>query len=255
MLRLLSKVGIWLGLVLLVGVAPVQAQMAHDGEANVTTVVAPADTTITIANKTSAGTNRVGAVACVLSVGSVVTANTWGGVTMGSPLVEATNATDGRTTYIWWFPAPPTSATNIVITTSAPVTAVCTASSYTGGHQTVQSGATNNASGTTSPATVDCTATANGVIVDSLYFIGAGTAPAVGADQTTNVVGSHDQGTWFGSSSRQLSASGNTMSWTLTSPTRWTTVCAALQPAGGGGGAVNCLGNLLGVGCSPLEQH
>lgn len=232
------------GLLSLALAAPAAAQgVVHDGEANQSQITS-SSTTHTVANKTTAGTNRLGVLRCAISEPTLATGATWNSVAM-TPLVTAQNPTDLRGVVSYWIAAPATAASSVVLTTSAPLTSICVASSYTGAHQTTQAGDTTTASGTTSPASVDCTVNANELIVDILYFLGAGTVPAVGADQTSEL--GTDNGTWHATASRQAAASGQTMSWTLTSPTRWTQACAALQPAAAAPSAVPSI-LLLGVG-------
>lgn len=202
--------------------------VAHDGEANVTTAFGTPATSHTWTGKTTAGSDRIGILAFAVSNPAAVSGVTWNGVAM-TQKASVTNGTDNRGAMIFYIVNPPTAASDIVLSAGGNVTAVGIVSSYNGAHQSTQDGATGTASGTATPATVDCTSTTGDMVVDALYFIGAGTAPSVGAGQTQN--GNTDQGTWFGSSSREAGATTVTMSWTLTSATRWSIAAASIKAA------------------------
>lgn len=206
---------------------PAVAQVVTDGELPVTVGDSSSGPAITALAKTTAGTNRVGIYHCSVSDPTMITSVTWNAVPMAA-LKSCTNGSDGRGSLLYWIANPPTGASTVQLNSDINITGVCTASSYSGAHQSVQDGATNCADGTASPATVDCAPGTNELIVDNVYFTGAGTPPSVGANQTQ--VGNGDQGGWFGAASYQAAASGATMSWTLTSPTRWTSTCASLKP-------------------------
>lgn len=206
--------------------------VAHDGEANVTTAFGAGTTTATFVGKTTAGSDRAGILAFAITQSSFITAVTWNGVAM-SQLATVDNPTDGRTSRIYWIANPPTAASDVVVTASSGVSLVGTVSSYSGAHQTTQDATAATASGTASPATVDASSATGEMVVDSLYFLGAGTAPAVGAGQTEN--GNLDQGTWFNASSREAGAATVTMSWTLTSSTRWSIAGVSIRAAAAGG--------------------
>jgi hypothetical protein len=204
--------------------------VAHDGEANVTAAGTSAST-ITFSAKTTAGSDRIGILSIAIANAAVITSVTWNGSNM-TQAVSAQNPTDNRYAVIYYIINPPTAASDIVVSTSAPTDYVGVVSSYSGAHQTTQDGDTSSASGTTTPATVDVTSASGEMVVDALYFIGAGTSPSVGADQTQN--GNSNQGTWHGASSREAGAATTTMSWTLTSSTRWTIVGFSIRATASG---------------------
>lgn len=225
---------------------PASAQVAHDGTANVTVATGSAALSHTFTGKTTTGSDRYGVLSVAVSSPANTTGATWNGAAM-TLLVSVTNGTDGRGAEIYGIANPPTGASDVVISGSGTFSIVGVARSYSGANST-QAGDTSTAEGTADPATVDCTNESNALIVDALYFLGAGTPPSVGADQTS--IYNADQGLWFGTHSQQ--STGNTMSWTLTSPTRWAQACVVLQPAAGGGGGT-CTGGLTLLGAGKCE--
>lgn len=204
--------------------------VAFDGE---TVQVAAQGTNVTthsVTNKTTAGSNRIGVVAIVTG-SDTVTGAEWGTGNAMTLAVKVANATDGRTANIWYYIAPPTGATTVTVTSSGGGThSVMMASSFNGAHQTTQDGDTSTDSGTATPATVDVTSAVGEMVVDCLYFLGAGTAPS----SNTTELGHSDDGTWFGSSSYVAGAATTTMSYGLTSATRWSIAGWAIKPAAAG---------------------
>lgn len=207
--------------------------VAHDGEANVTANATTAVASITASGKTTAGSNRYGVVCAYVRNPATTATATWDSVSMGSPVAHHANPTDGRQTYIWGIIAPPTGATDIVVTMgTADSQGVVVVSSYSGVDQSTPVDAEVTASGTADPATLDVSSAVGDMVVDCLYFLGAATAPSVGADQVEN--GNDDDGGIFGASSREAGAATVTMSWTLTTPTRWTQVAVNMNQAAAG---------------------
>jgi hypothetical protein len=227
--------------------APAVAQsVAHDGEADVTNVTG-SGTTVTMAGKPTAGSNRIGIVGCVIgAVPGTVTA-TWDSVSM-TAFGSATNPTDGRSVHLFRIDDPPTAASSVVVTIDNTTSLICSASSFSGAHDTQDAMAVGD-SGTADPATVTCSATPDEFIVDALYFLGAATPPSPSTG-TANTGSPTDQGSWFGGHSRQdgNNATSDAMTWTLTTPTQWTQVCNVIRAAAGSGGPTPGSLSSMGVG-------
>jgi hypothetical protein len=203
--------------------------VAFDGEAVVQQTFAGGGP-FTWAGKTTAGSNRVGLFGFAIAVPGFVDAITWGGsaMTLGH---SVTNPTDGRGALIYYIINPPTASSDVVLTLTAVTTGYGGVMSFNGAHQSSPIGATAADSGTADPATVTIASAADALVVDALYFLGAGTPPSVGAGQTERYTG--DQGTWFGTGSTEAGAASVTMSWTLTSPTRWSIAAVSLAAVAG----------------------
>lgn len=220
------------------------AAVAFDGEPVRTNQSASFVVSLTISGKTTAGSNRYGIVA-LMAGADTVTGVTWGSNAM-TLLGKNQNATDGRTAYLYGISNPPTAASDVVVSIGGGgvrITAVV--SSFNGVDPSAPYGTAQTASGTTSPATVNVTDAVTGdMVVDSLYFFGGGGGgggppPSVGADQTE--LGHTDEGARFGSSSYEAGAATVTMSWTLTAPSRWSTVAVALKAASANYVATHCV--------------
>lgn len=227
------------------------AQVVHDGTSDVTCSQGTPSMSVSCTSKTTTGSNRIGIFACVVSNAPGTLTPEWGSGNTMSDFGSATNATDGREAHLWYIYAPATASTTVSLTTGNNATMVCSASSFNGAHQSSQTNSTaQNASGTTDPASVTCTAGDDEFIVDVLYFLGAATPPS-STTATQNTGSPTDQGSWFGGASRQdgNNANSDLMSWTLTTPTRWTQVCNKILTTGGGGGGSSRTSVLtLGVG-------
>lgn len=192
--------------------------------------------------KTTAGSDRVG-IFGVATASDVVTGVTWGGSAM--TLIDAAqiSVTESRAVYLWRIINPPTGASNIVMTLSAPASGYGGVTSYTGVDQTTPIRAFSGATGTTSPATTACASAVGDMVVDAVQYEGSGTPPSVGADQTSRWTG--DQGGWFVAGSTEAGAASVTMSWTLTTPTDYAIKAASLQAAAAAGGAARSSGMTL----------
>lgn len=216
--------------------------VAHDGEANATNNSPTAVPSLTVTGKTTAGSDRYGVCAVIANNGASVTGVTWNGSAM-TQLASVINGTDGRGAYLYGIAAPPTAASDVVVSMSPDSRCIALVSSYNGAHQTTQNATPATASGTASPATVNVTdANSGDMVVDSLYFIGAGTPPAVGAGQTGDTA---DDQNIFGGHSREAGPATVTMSWTLTSATRWSIAAIAIRAAAAGAPTITDVGDEL----------
>jgi hypothetical protein len=249
-LRLLLIVALVLGLC-----GTVSAQVAHDGQADVTGT-STAATTLTITGKATAGSDRVGIVSCSWNNETpviVAASSTWNGVAMTvvDQGAEVTNASLGAG--LLRIVNPPTGASNIVIAWDAAATARCVASSYSGVDQTTPVSASNKVAtvvNTASPITNTVTTAADEIIVDAVSFteFDGSETHTVGADQASlqNVT----YATFYKAlASRQAGSAGGVMSWTFGGggTGSYVSIAASLKSSGGSAPSVPRL-LLLGVG-------
>lgn len=206
--------------------------VAHDGEANVQGVAAA--TSITLASKTTAGTNRCG----IVHIGwynssESITGVTWGGSAMTHIVTILETTGWGLGASIYRIIAPATASSSVVVTFDLAADVAACASSYTGVDQTTP--ISNSASMTTtssvaSPATLACTS-ASGEMVADAWSIDFNNPPyAVGAGQTEVMNGSTAGCYGLGSYEASTGASV-TMSWTFSNTCHRCGVAASLKAA------------------------
>lgn len=205
---------------------------AHDGTADVSGA-ATAGMTLTITGKTTAGTNRVGAVSVSWNTSSqTVTGATWNGVAMTivDQGVETVGASLGAA--LLTIVDPPTASSDIVVTFSLPATGNAVASSYNGVHQTTPIGASNKvitAGAVASPTSNTVTTAADEVLVDAVSWTQFDSvAPTVGANQTS-LQNTLYAAFYFSLASRQNGADGGVMTWTHPGSGHYVSIAASLK--------------------------
>lgn len=216
---------------------PVPNSVAHDGEANLFTVIDFAGNSITAAGKTTAGSNRCGIahIGWDASGPSSVSSVTWGGTSMGSAVGTVSNGAQCDAS-LYKLVAPSTSSSDVVATFSDDIRGTLGVSSYNGVDQSapIQSGSPQSntaiASGTPS---VNVTSATGNMVVDSIFYDSA-SALSQGAGQTLvgsqKVSGLSDFG---GGASYESGAGTTTMSWGTADA--WALIAASLVASGGGG--------------------
>lgn len=203
---------------------------AHDGEANFSGRHASAGTW-TFSGKTTAGSDRLGVLRFMVATATAISSVTWNGAAMTQ---IGTVVRGSSTIYVYRILAPPTSASDVVITFSgATPSGPYLVTSYNGVDQTtpVSGFVTNTGSGTT--PTVDVSSAADNLVLDAMDV--ANVISSVGADQTAEFIDTAGGSDRFGGS-REAGASTVTMSWTVSSGA-WSILAFSLNNASGGGGA------------------
>lgn len=192
---------------------------------------------LTISHTVGSGSDRALVVwaACINSTDFLAAATvTYGGVSMGSPVVTPAAGASNNYTYCWVLKNPTSGTANIVITPSAGayIKAVC--SSWDTVDQTTPVAATNNANTAFagSPYTNSISGTGH-MAIDFLCLRNA--SKALTPDGTQTRIGSQVAGT-LSSSSGSYKAGATTMSWTQpdpgTAPVAWGAIALAGASAG-----------------------
>lgn len=192
---------------------------------------------LTIAHTVGAGANRVLVVmaACVNSTNHLATATaTYGGVSMGSPIVTPASGASDNYLYIWVLANPATGAANVVITPAAAayVKAIC--SSWTGVDQTTPVSATAKyvSSFGASPVSLSIAAS-SGVAVDFLCHRAA--SKAIVKDGTQTLIGTLIAGS-ISTSGSSYKDGATEMQWTQPDPGTAHLAYAVIALAGASGG-------------------
>lgn len=246
-LRKTFSLGLFLALLL-----PMSAWAAvlYDGEVEVSGTTT-GTTDLTLASKTTAGSNRIGFVALAWQdEGVAVSTITWNGV--GMTVVNSDRETGyGLRSSLYYILNPPTAGSSIVVHWAATIAgARGTAFSVNGadvsGTPLGTSVTAHTAGGQeASPSTVTVTTASGELVVDSLSWSQSDvTAPVVGADQTQIKNNTFNDGFRFGAASYQDGANGGVMSWTFSSTAAWAIVAVPVKSAT----ATPHNGMLLGVG-------
>lgn len=205
-----------------------EAQVAHDGEAIVSH--RGSATTITLAGKTTAGTERLAILRFGSSVAPAAGYPQYGGNTMtsiGSVVIGA------QTIYAYYYINPPTTATDTVIQWAGGASSGLAfgVTSYNGVDQTtpIRTSSFNSATGSGTTPTINISSATGDMVLDAMDVLQL--ISSVGADQTSELesLGGSDE---FGLS-RQDGAASVTMSWTSGSAS-WVTLGFSLQAAGAG---------------------
>lgn len=219
-----------------------------DGETIQTTDTGAA-TTITMTNKTTAGSNRVGiAVAGGLLFGGGAGASgaTWNGVAM-TELADVLEGTNNGYVTVWYILNPPTAASTVVITTSGGFYGHGAAISFKDVDQSTPIGTvvtSSNASTTTPSVTYAGTAADLGFAALGIY----GSDPAPDGGQTQISEGSSSAA--YGNNTHEAGATSVTSSWTAGVAASTAAAGFVLKEvAAGGGGGPACMRRLLGAGC------
>lgn len=214
--------------------------VAHDGEANVSGAVNFGNT-ITLASKTTAGSDRAGVVMVGWenAEGATVSSVTWNGVSMGAARISQVN--DLQTpdaifnSSIYVIVNPPTGASDVVVTFSDDVRGGAGAAGFTGVDQTtpVRAGSTvglEASAGGTQSVTVN--ASAGDMAVDAAMDESGGGGATVDASQTQVFKVENTSGgeKWSMGSYEALSGSSVGMAWDSTD--FWCQCALALASAG-----------------------
>jgi len=171
---------------------------------------------LTISHTVGSGSNRalVVAVACINSSDFLATATvTYGGVSMGSPVVTKHASTANNHVYVWVLVNPTSGTANVVITPSGSAYLKAVVSSYTGVDQTtpVSSSTKYTSSFAPSPVSNSITVLSGGMAVD---FICDRTASrTITPNGTQTRLGSQINGT-LSTSSGSYKADATAMEWT-----------------------------------------
>jgi hypothetical protein len=210
----------------------------HDGEANVSGAFTAA-TSVTLAGKTTAGSDRCGAA----SVGwnsetPNISSGTWNGsaMTIVDQWEEVASASLGAGGLR--IVAPATASSNVVVNFDASATGYAVASSYNGVDQTTPVSNSNRARSVGTPIAASNTVTtaSDEVLVDAVSWTQFDTtAPTVGANQT-QLLNQLYASFYFVLASRQSGADGGAMTWSLNA--HWVSIGFSLKAAGGAATAV-----------------
>ena len=214
-------------LLLLGGYGIASAQVAFDGTANISASFS-AVSSVTLSAKTTDGVNRVAVIGAGSTEGDIDTVN-YGA--SAATEVRREQGVSGPDAEVWRFVAPPTAATDVVITYLAAESGGAGVSSYTGVDQTTPVSNSAGANGSGSPATVAVTSAPGEMAVDAVG-VAETTAPVVGAGQTQ--VWNTGPAFAFGAASYEAGAATVTMSWTFGAFPLWSIAALSLKEAGGG---------------------
>lgn len=194
--------------------------VVFDGE-TVKTVLYGAATSITVANQTTAGSNRVGIVGGAgLNFGSVTSA-TWAGSAM-TLLGETT--TGGAHAWAYYIKAPPTSASNVVVNFSGNCYGGAGASGWKDVDQTTSIGTPVTANA----ATVEVSSATGEMVVSSHGGYNVSTTPGAGQ---TSLYGLNNAGGQAGGS---YEAGASTVTMSFGGGDIPCIVAVSLKAAGGG---------------------
>lgn len=196
---------------------------------------------LTISHTVGSGSDRalVVAASCINGTDFLASATaTYGGVSMGSPVVTKSAGAGSNYVYVWVLAAPASGTANVVITPSGSAYLKAVVSSYTGVDQTtpVSSSAKYTNGFTPSPKSVAITVGAGGMAVDFICDRTSGRTITPNGSQTR--LGSQINGT-LSTSSGSYKAEATAMEWTHSGggSENISVGIVALAAAAGGGGA------------------
>lgn len=195
---------------------------------------------LTISHTVGSGSDRalVVAVACINSTDFLASATvTYGGVSMGSPVVTKSAGTGNNYVYVWALANPATGTANVVITPSGSAYLKAVVSSYTGVDQTtpVSNSAKYTSSFAPSPVSVSITVGTDGMAVDFICVRNSGRTITPHASQTR--LGSQINGT-LSTNSGSYKANATAMEWTHSGGTENVSIAIVALAAASGGGAI-----------------
>lgn len=229
--------------VLLTLALPAQAQIARDAAA----VSAGEITafTLTIAHDCGSGSNRMLIAAFYTNDATDISAATYAGVALGTPVMAT-----GNKTRLYMLFAPATGSNNLVFTNTNFHYMSAVVKCYTGVNQsnTVDSSGSGTANATS--LTVSSTTVADNCW--QFYAVLSTTATASSAGTGSSLVGSQSDGitqslVLFDSNAALTPAGAHSMQATLGSAVNWEGALASFAPAGGGGGPIVAPRGSLGL--------
>lgn len=199
-------------------------------------------TSLTISHTVGSGSDRLLVVqaVCVNSTDYLASATvTYGGSSLGSPVVTPFAGSSNNFLYTWVLVAPPVGTANVVITLSSSAYISASVSSYFGVHQSSPVSATNKSGSgyTSSPKSTAITTPTDGVAVDFLSYRKTGESLTPGAGQTA-ITAKIDDGA-FTSAQGSYKADAAAMAWSFNDYSSSAAIAhcvVALAPASGGGG-------------------
>lgn len=199
-------------------------------------------TSLTISHTVGSGSDRLLVVqaVCVNSTNYLASATvTYGGSSLGSPVVTPFGGAVNNYLYTWVLAAPPVGTANVVITPSSSAYISASVSSYFGVDQSNPVSATNKSGSgyTSSPKSTAITTPTDGVAVDFLSYRKTGESLTPGAGQTA-ITAKIDDGA-FTSAQGSYKANAAAMAWSFNDYGSSATIAhcvVALAPASGGGG-------------------
>lgn len=212
----------------------------------------------------SAGSNRVGLVACAHFQAATFSTLDWGSgnSVLGNTIKDAVHDGADRKRLGWYYEvAPPTASTQIDVTLSASsFDRGIIASTFSGVDQTTPLGTVSNTTdgdggGTSHPKSLTVADSASGELVVDMFYMWSSEGATISPDASQTSIEEEEtvsaNGTAMGHSSKSASGANTAMSWTLSTDTgnnSWCMYGAALQNVAAGGSTLAGRLSLLGVG-------